>query len=112
MLGDLQVPYMLDVIAVRLCREKKSGTIFAMKKLKKSEMLSRGQDLDWCQGGVAGWYSSYNATRPEIDDEDDGRLSLIMRGRPIYRRLLRWSLPDPMGGGVLTETTPEDIPKG
>ncbi|XP_059633155.1 uncharacterized protein LOC132275955 isoform X2 [Cornus florida] len=28
---------------VRLCREKKSGTIFAMKKLKKSEMLSRGQ---------------------------------------------------------------------
>ncbi|PSS15496.1 Serine/threonine-protein kinase [Actinidia chinensis var. chinensis] len=28
---------------VRLCREKKSGNIFAMKKLKKSEMLSRGQ---------------------------------------------------------------------
>ncbi|XP_061995532.1 uncharacterized protein LOC133713501 [Rosa rugosa] len=28
---------------VRLCREKISGTIFAMKKLKKSEMLSRGQ---------------------------------------------------------------------
>ncbi|OMO67265.1 hypothetical protein CCACVL1_20668 [Corchorus capsularis] len=28
---------------VRLCREKKSGDIFAMKKLKKSEMLSRGQ---------------------------------------------------------------------
>ncbi|KAK6944793.1 Protein kinase domain [Dillenia turbinata] len=28
---------------VRLCREKKSGEIFAMKKLKKSEMLSRGQ---------------------------------------------------------------------
>ena len=67
------------------------------------------KDLDWCQAGVAGWwYSSYNATRPEvnwrrerstgtesarlralgfnlsprvaIDDEDDGRLSLIMRG--------------------------------
>ncbi|KAM7513007.1 hypothetical protein LguiB_011882 [Lonicera macranthoides] len=28
---------------VRLCREKKSGDIYAMKKLKKSEMLSRGQ---------------------------------------------------------------------
>ncbi|XWS26658.1 hypothetical protein CRYUN_Cryun26dG0049200 [Craigia yunnanensis] len=28
---------------VRLCREKISGDIFAMKKLKKSEMLSRGQ---------------------------------------------------------------------
>ncbi|KAM7257951.1 hypothetical protein ACFE04_013692 [Oxalis oulophora] len=28
---------------VRLCREKKSGTIYAMKKLKKSEMLIRGQ---------------------------------------------------------------------
>ncbi|KAL7150847.1 hypothetical protein ABFS83_05G141400 [Erythranthe nasuta] len=28
---------------VRLCREKKSGHIYAMKKLKKSEMLSRGQ---------------------------------------------------------------------
>ncbi|ERN04869.1 hypothetical protein AMTR_s00146p00092580 [Amborella trichopoda] len=28
---------------VRLCREKSTGNIFAMKKLKKSEMLSRGQ---------------------------------------------------------------------
>ncbi|KAK7281238.1 hypothetical protein RIF29_09035 [Crotalaria pallida] len=28
---------------VRLCREKKSGNVYAMKKLKKSEMLSRGQ---------------------------------------------------------------------
>ncbi|KAK1257611.1 Serine/threonine-protein kinase AtPK1/AtPK6 [Acorus gramineus] len=28
---------------VRLCREKTSGNIYAMKKLKKSEMLSRGQ---------------------------------------------------------------------
>uniref|UniRef100_A0A7N0TVJ7 non-specific serine/threonine protein kinase n=1 Tax=Kalanchoe fedtschenkoi TaxID=63787 RepID=A0A7N0TVJ7_KALFE len=28
---------------VRLCRGKVSGTIYAMKKLKKSEMLSRGQ---------------------------------------------------------------------
>ena len=28
---------------VRLCRAKTTGEIFAMKKLKKSEMLSRGQ---------------------------------------------------------------------
>lgn len=28
---------------VRLCRAKGTGEIFAMKKLKKSEMLSRGQ---------------------------------------------------------------------
>ncbi|XP_022754680.1 serine/threonine-protein kinase tricorner-like isoform X3 [Durio zibethinus] len=28
---------------VRLCRERKSGNIYAMKKLKKSEMLMRGQ---------------------------------------------------------------------
>ncbi|KAI9118389.1 hypothetical protein K1719_010721 [Acacia pycnantha] len=28
---------------VRLCREKKSGNIYAMKKLKKTEMLKRGQ---------------------------------------------------------------------
>ncbi|WOL14044.1 serine/threonine-protein kinase 38 [Canna indica] len=28
---------------VRLCREKTSGNIYAMKKLKKSEMVSRGQ---------------------------------------------------------------------
>lgn len=30
-------------LQVRLCREKKSGNIYAMKKLKKSEMLTRGQ---------------------------------------------------------------------
>lgn len=28
---------------VRLCRAKGTGEIYAMKKLKKSEMLSRGQ---------------------------------------------------------------------
>lgn len=28
---------------MRLCRAKSTGEIFAMKKLKKSEMLSRGQ---------------------------------------------------------------------
>ncbi|KAH9763134.1 AGC kinase family protein [Citrus sinensis] len=34
---------LLEYIMVRLCQEKKSGNIYAMKKLKKSEMLSRGQ---------------------------------------------------------------------
>jgi serine/threonine kinase 38 len=30
---------------VRLCREKTSGQIFAMKKLNKSDMIRRGQVL-------------------------------------------------------------------
>lgn len=34
------------VLQVRLCRERVSGNIYAMKKLKKSEMLSRGQVRD------------------------------------------------------------------
>ena len=38
---DLQLIFFTQ--QVRLCREKKSGNIYAMKKLKKSEMLSRGQ---------------------------------------------------------------------
>lgn len=35
--------YLITHLQVRLCQEKKSGNIYAMKKLKKSEMLSRGQ---------------------------------------------------------------------
>ncbi|CAH2056525.1 unnamed protein product, partial [Thlaspi arvense] len=31
------------IVKVRLCRAKSTGEIYAMKKLKKSEMLSRGQ---------------------------------------------------------------------
>lgn len=30
-------------LQVRVCREKSSGHVYAMKKLKKSEMLRRGQ---------------------------------------------------------------------
>jgi hypothetical protein len=30
-------------VQVRLCREKTSKNVYAMKKLKKSEMLRRGQ---------------------------------------------------------------------
>ncbi|XWS17440.1 hypothetical protein CRYUN_Cryun33cG0067900 [Craigia yunnanensis] len=35
--------YVVVSLQVRLCREKKSGDIFAMKKWKKSEMLIRGR---------------------------------------------------------------------
>ena len=31
------------VLQVRICREKASGKIFAIKKLNKAEMLKRGQ---------------------------------------------------------------------
>ena len=31
------------LMQVRLCREKSTGHVYAMKKLKKSEMLRRGQ---------------------------------------------------------------------
>jgi len=30
-------------LQVRICREKSTGHVYAMKKLKKSEMLRRGQ---------------------------------------------------------------------
>lgn len=32
-------------LQVNLCRAKTTGEVYAMKKLKKSEMLSRGQVL-------------------------------------------------------------------
>jgi serine/threonine kinase 38 len=32
-----------ETMQVRLCRAKATGEVYAMKKLKKSEMLSRGQ---------------------------------------------------------------------
>jgi hypothetical protein len=33
----------MSFLQVWLCREKKTGQVYAMKKLKKSEMLRRGQ---------------------------------------------------------------------
>ena len=33
----------LHYVQVRVCREKTTGHVYAMKKLKKSEMLRRGQ---------------------------------------------------------------------
>lgn len=38
---------------VRICREKSTGHVYAMKKLKKSEMLRRGQVL------LYQWYHCY-----------------------------------------------------
>lgn len=32
-----------SALQVRICREKTTGHVYAMKKLKKSEMLRRGQ---------------------------------------------------------------------
>jgi hypothetical protein len=42
---DFLIPLLWDfvIMQVRLCREKVSGQVYAMKKLKKSEMLRRGQ---------------------------------------------------------------------
>lgn len=34
------------ILQVRLCREKATSNVYAMKKLKKSEMLRRGQVLN------------------------------------------------------------------
>lgn len=31
------------IMQVRLCKEKATGNVYAMKKLQKSEMLRRGQ---------------------------------------------------------------------
>lgn len=35
--------YYVISVQVRICREKSTGNVYAMKKLKKSEMLRRGQ---------------------------------------------------------------------
>ena len=42
-LATWSILFLILFLQVRLCREKKSGNIYAMKKLKKSEMLMRGQ---------------------------------------------------------------------
>nr|CAB3503388.1 unnamed protein product [Digitaria exilis] len=42
--GHAYIP--VGMLDVRLCREKSSGNIYAMKKLKKSEMLVRGRDIN------------------------------------------------------------------
>ncbi|KAM7519656.1 hypothetical protein LguiB_018618 [Lonicera macranthoides] len=41
---------------VRLCREKESGNIYAMKKLKKSEMLIRGQRESFALKHCSVWF--------------------------------------------------------
>lgn len=37
------IAFFLIMVQVRVCREKATGHVYAMKKLKKSEMLRRGQ---------------------------------------------------------------------
>ena len=38
-----QLQSSLTSVQVRICRERATGKVFAMKKLKKSEMVRRGQ---------------------------------------------------------------------
>lgn len=44
---------------VRLCREKSSTTVYAMKKLKKSEMLRRGQVIHVYTFKLSVWSNFY-----------------------------------------------------
>lgn len=41
------LPVLVIYAQVRVCREKTTGHVYAMKKLKKSEMLRRGQVCDY-----------------------------------------------------------------
>ncbi|BAH95634.1 Os12g0290100, partial [Oryza sativa Japonica Group] len=41
-------PVYIFILQVRLCREKATSNVYAMKKLKKSEMLRRGQVIHVC----------------------------------------------------------------
>ncbi|KAI7737512.1 hypothetical protein M8C21_030461 [Ambrosia artemisiifolia] len=57
---------------VRLCRAKTTGEVFAMKKLKKSDMLSRGQAHPWFKG--VKWDTLYEmeaAYKPIVTGELD-----------------------------------------
>lgn len=41
--------YVFCSLQVRICREKSTSHVYAMKKLKKSEMLRRGQvEINYC----------------------------------------------------------------
>jgi hypothetical protein len=45
------MPLFGEIMQVRICRAKTSKNVYAMKKLKKSEMLRRGQvpcTIDLC----------------------------------------------------------------
>lgn len=47
------------VLQVRICREKATGHVYAMKKLKKSEMLRRGQVYFYLTSQIVSLSSMY-----------------------------------------------------
>ncbi|KAG9157039.1 hypothetical protein Leryth_009084 [Lithospermum erythrorhizon] len=80
----------------RLCREKKSGNIYAMKKLKKSEMLSRGQvEHVKAERNLLAEVASHCIVKLYYSFQDDEYLYLIMEYLP--------------GGDMMTLLMREDI---
>ncbi|KAM0944763.1 putative protein kinase AGC-NDR family [Dioscorea sansibarensis] len=68
---------------VRLCREKSSGNIYAMKKLKKSEMLSRGQvDHVIAERNLLAEVASHCIVKLYYSFQDAEHLYLIMEYLP------------------------------
>ncbi|KAL1363884.1 uncharacterized protein [Arachis hypogaea] len=81
---------------VRLCREKKSGHIYAMKKLKKSEMLRRGQvEHVRAERNVLAEVASECIVKLYYSFQDDEYLYLIMEYLP--------------GGDIMTLLMREEI---
>ncbi|KAJ9688074.1 hypothetical protein PVL29_014028 [Vitis rotundifolia] len=68
---------------VRLCRERLSGNIYAMKKLKKSEMLSRGQvEHVRAERNLLAEVDSHFIVKLYYSFQDDEYLYLIMEYLP------------------------------
>ncbi|KAJ3694107.1 hypothetical protein LUZ60_009587 [Juncus effusus] len=68
---------------VRLCREKSSGNIYAMKKLKKSEMVIRGQvDHVRAERNLLAEVGSHCIVKLYYSFQDDEYLYLIMEYLP------------------------------
>ncbi|XP_027177477.1 serine/threonine-protein kinase 38-like [Coffea eugenioides] len=68
---------------VRLCQDKKSGEIYAMKKLKKSEMLSRGQvDHVRAERNLLAEVASYFIVKLYYSFQDADYLYLVMEYLP------------------------------
>ncbi|KAJ4765967.1 Serine/threonine-protein kinase 38 [Rhynchospora pubera] len=68
---------------VRLCREKTTGNIYAMKKLKKSEMVSRGQvDHVKAERNLLAEVGSHCIVKLYYSFQDDEYLYLIMEYLP------------------------------
>ncbi|CAI9100648.1 OLC1v1037790C5 [Oldenlandia corymbosa var. corymbosa] len=68
---------------VRLCREKKSGDIYAMKKLKKSDMLIRGQvEHVRAERNLLAEVGSYCIVKLYYSFQDEDYLYLVMEYLP------------------------------